>query len=317
MKNPVFPFLFIALGFSICLGYGKAGAAPTLDDLKKLEIICFVPSYLPKDFRVKTVQISYDDMGPDEDASRKLPLYGIEWSNSRSSFSIDSAREGIGDRNIMGEEDSEETEIQTPFGPTYLVYRPKGKGDRKIEIRSNWVSDANMEAEEAKGEGNHAILGRFHGFTGTNMTVAEFARIVDSLHPINPKSPATKPSAMSLRIHPKVFDMIDCWLSDSVSPVVTEINLDAVELNRNEFNQDEVKPDSEWMRCPVPNSNGFMRYRVLESKGDRYKVEYQENGGGTLTTDSTVEFSIDHRTIQRDGKPATLRVLRVLSYKSK
>jgi hypothetical protein len=60
-----------------------------------------------------------------------------------------------------------------------------------------------------------------------------------------------------------------------------------------------------------------MRYRVLELKGNRYKVEYQENGGGSLTTDSTVEFSIEKRTIQRDGKPIVLRVLRVLSYTSK
>jgi len=111
--------------------------------------------------------------------------------------------------------------------------------------------------------------------------------------------------------------MIDCWLSDSESPVVTEINLDAAEMNKNEFNQDDVKPDDEWMRCPVPNTNGFMRYRVLDLKGNRYKVEFQENGGGTLTTSSTIEFEIDRRTIQRDGEPASIRVLRVLSYKSK
>ena len=149
------------------------------------------------------------------------------------------------------------------------------------------------------------------------MTLAEFDKIVQSLHPINPNSPATKPSALSLRIHPKVFNMIDCWISDSETPVVTEINLNAVELDRNEFTQDDVKPDGEWLRCSVPNSNGFMRYRVLELKDNRYKVEYQENGGGSLTTDSTVEFSIEKRTIQRDGKPIVLRVLRVLSYTSK
>ena len=41
-----------------------------------------------------------------------------------------------------------------------------------------------------------------------------------------------------LKIHPKVFSMIDCWVSDSESPVVPEINLDAVERNGNEFYQD-------------------------------------------------------------------------------
>jgi hypothetical protein len=49
-----------------------------------------------------------------------------------------------------------------------------------------------------------------------------------------------------------------------------------------------------------------MRYRLLESKGNHYKVEYQENGGGTLTTASIIEFDIQKRSIQRDGKPASI-----------
>jgi hypothetical protein len=121
----------------------------------------------------------------------------------------------------------------------------------------------------------------------------------------------------TLKIHPKVFSMINCWISDSESPVVTEISLDAVERNGNEFNQDGLKQDGEWLQSPVPDSNGFMRYRVLESKGNHYKVEYQENGGGTLTTASIIEFSIENRTIQHDGKPTTIRVLRVSSYAEK
>ena len=90
--------------------------------------------------------------------------------------------------------------------------------------------------------------------------------------------------------------MINCWISDSESPVVTEINLDAVEKDGNEFNQDGLKQDGDWLQCPVPDRNGFMRYRPLESKGNQYKVEYQENGGGTLTTSSIVEFEIESGT---------------------
>jgi hypothetical protein len=67
----------------------------------------------------------------------------------------------------------------------------------------------------------------------------------------------------------------------------------------------------------VPDTGGFMRYRVLESKGNHYKVEYQENGGGTLTTASIIEFDIQKRNIRRDGEPVTLRVLRVTSYDRK
>jgi hypothetical protein len=148
----------------------------------------------------------------------------------------------------------------------------------------------------------------------------EFTKIVQSLHPIrDEKAAATAASAQNstLRFHPKVFSMINCWISDSESPVVTEINLDAVEKNGNEFNHDGLKQDGEWLKCPVPDTNGFMRYRVLESKDNHYKIEYQENGGGTLTTASIIEFDIGKRNIRREDKPSTIRVLRVSSYNAK
>jgi len=113
----------------------------------------------------------------------------------------------------------------------YLIYRPKGKSGRKDEIKANWVSDANMNSEKAKGAQNHPVLGRFHGFSATGTTVAEFAKIAQSLHPIRDEKGATSAAAQTsaLKIHPKVFNMINCWISDLESPVVTEINLDAVE----------------------------------------------------------------------------------------
>jgi hypothetical protein len=293
----------------------------TLDDLKKLEIICFVPSYLPNGFRLQRIDITYDEPGPDE-AKRLFPLYSIVYSNdprSGATFSIESAREGIGDRNIMKEEDTDETEIRTPLGPMYLIYRPKGKDGLKDEIKANWVSDANMDAETSKNARSHPILGRYHGFSATGISVAEFSKIAQSLHPIRDEKPVTPAAAQTsaLKIHPKVFSMIDCWISDSESPVVTEINLDAVEKNGNEFNENGLKRDGEWLQSPAPDSNGFMRYRVLESKGNHYKVEYQENGGGTLTTASIIEFEFEKRNIQRDNKPVTMRVLRVSSYNQK
>jgi hypothetical protein len=167
-----------------------ASAPATLDDLKKLEIICFVPSYLPAGFRLKSVEIAYDDIQEYEDKNRPLPLYSLEYGNGRkATFTIDSAREGIGDRNIMGTEDADEKEIESPFGPMYLIYTPKGKNGRKIEIKANWASDANMKAEKAKDQLAHPVLGRYHGFSATGITVAEFARIIKSLHPINGRSP--------------------------------------------------------------------------------------------------------------------------------
>ena len=306
-------FLFLSVAFCC--------SAATLDDLKKLEITCFVPSYLPQGLRLKTVEITYDEPHEEfDDMNHSLPLYSVEYGNGwNATFSIDSAREGIGDRNIMVEEDTDETEIQSPLGPMYLIYRPKGKEGRKVEIKANWMSDANMNAEKAKGAQNHPVLGRNHGFSATGITVAEFTKIVQSLHPILAETAAT-PAAVQpsgLKIHPKVFSTINCWVSDSESPVVTEINLDAVEKNGNEFNEDGLRQDGEWLRCPVPDTNGFMRYRVLETKGNHYKVEYQENGGGTLMTASVIEFDIQKRSIRHDNMPATIRFLRVTSYNQK
>jgi hypothetical protein len=128
---------------------------------------------------------------------------------------------------------------------------------------------------------------------------------------------ASEPAAAPrLKIHPKVFNMIECWLSDSEAPVVTEVNLDAVEKNGNQFLSEGLTQDGEWTRCPTNEGGGFMRYRVLAAKGNHYKAEYQENGGGSLTTASIIEFSVEKREIRRNGKPVSLRVLRVLSVSS-
>ncbi|HEY3901843.1 MAG TPA: hypothetical protein VGM54_24735 [Chthoniobacter sp.] len=121
----------------------------------------------------------------------------------------------------------------------------------------------------------------------------------------------------ALKIHPKIFTYIEGWLSDGESPIATEINLDAAEISANQFNTDEIKQQDGWFRCPGRDGMGYLRYRVLESKGHHYKVAYQENGGGTLTTEAIIEFNIEKRDIKVDGKPQTVRVLRVLSYASK
>src|SRR4029079_3981747 len=193
---------------------------------------------------------------------------------------------------------------------------------------TNGVSDPSMSDEKTKAPDSHPVLGRFHGFSATGITVAEFTKIIQSLHPIGGEKGHTStlprtsgltanapPAEKSpLKIHPKVFNMIDSWNSDSESPVVTEINLNAVEKNGNQFNEEGLRQDGDWLVYSVPDTGGFMRYRVVEAKGNHYKVEYQENGGGSLATWSTSEFDIDRRHIRRNGSPMTIRVLRVLSY---
>jgi hypothetical protein len=183
----------VLCAFLFTLPAGRCSAA-TLDDLKKLDIICFVPSYLPKGFRLKSVEITYDEIQEYEDKNHPLPLYSVVYEgpsrtgNTKAKFWIDSAREGIGDRNLMEEEDAEETEIQSPLGRMYLIYRPKGKTGRKIEIDANWQGDANMTAEKSKDRLAHPVLGRYHGFSASGITLAEFAKIIKSLHPIRVES---------------------------------------------------------------------------------------------------------------------------------
>src|SRR5256714_5450585 len=92
-----------ALLFALPLAGSQAA---TLDDLKKLEITCFVPSYLPKGFELKRVEITQEDVGPLEDGKTyKAPNYSIEWGDGNRTFSVESAAEGVGDRNIMEEEE--------------------------------------------------------------------------------------------------------------------------------------------------------------------------------------------------------------------
>jgi len=159
----------------------------TLDQLKRLEIICYVPGWLPKGFKVTSIRLTYDEPGPDEGSVGRFPLYGLEYADGHSAtFTVDCAREGIGDRNLLDTEDSDEVTITSPFGPMYLIYTPKGKGTagRKKEIKANWASDPNMMSEKAKDQLAHPVLGRYHGFSASNITVAEFEKIIKSLHPI-------------------------------------------------------------------------------------------------------------------------------------
>lgn len=113
--------------------------------------------------------------------------------------------------------------------------------------------------------------------------------------------------------HPTVFSMVESWISDRLSPVVTEISLDAVKRNRNQFDHDEVKQDGEWVVYSVPEG-GFRRYRVMENKGNYYKVEFQDNGGGTFTSSSQIGFTLEKREILVNGKPKATNVLRVISF---
>lgn len=121
----------------------------------------------------------------------------------------------------------------------------------------------------------------------------------------------------SVKIHPQVFSMILGWHSDNEIPLATEINLDAVEKNQNQFPQQEVKQDDGWVVFREAKTPGFKRYRFIEKTADRYKVEYQENGGGTFTSSSQLEYTVTTREIKVDDRPKKHRVLRIESCSTK
>jgi hypothetical protein len=174
-------------------------AAPkgeTLDDLKKLEITCLVPAWLPEGFQLKKVEIDRSDREGEGGKARIFPGYSTEYSNGKKGrFTIESARWGIGDRNLDQNDRAEESEFDTKhYGKVYIIYFPPGKGGVKKRIASNWVEDENIAAEkaqvaakQAKGQEALYIKGRFQGFSGYGMTLAEFEKIVQSLHPLREK----------------------------------------------------------------------------------------------------------------------------------
>src|SRR4030095_16267911 len=84
----------------------SSSKAATLDDLKKLEI-------------------TYEKMTLENGQAVRAPDYSIEWRDGKRSFSVESAAEGVGDRNLMEEEDTEETELKTMLVPGYILYPPK------------------------------------------------------------------------------------------------------------------------------------------------------------------------------------------------
>ncbi len=124
-------------------------------------------------------------------------------------------------------------------------------------------------------------------------------------------------TAEKLQIHPHVFGLVTCWPSDSEQPVVTEINLDAVSKNRNQFDMSTVKTRGAWIESPGELSQGFERYRIVKSDNEQMIVEYQSNGGGTYTSASTIEFVIELREFRHNGKMVSRRILRVVSCETK
>lgn len=180
----------------LALSSHAAPKTETLEDLKKLEISCLVPAWLPEGYQLKKVEIDRSDREGEGGKARVFPGYSTEYSNGKKGrFTIETARWGIGDRNLDQNERAEESEFKTKrYGTVYIIYFPPGKNGVKQRITANWIEDENAVAEKAqlaakkaKGEEALYIKGRFQGFSGYGMTLAEFEKIVQSLHPLREK----------------------------------------------------------------------------------------------------------------------------------
>ena len=116
-------------------------------------------------------------------------------------------------------------------------------------------------------------------------------------------------------IHPLIFQMVDCWTSDTSYPVVTEFNLDAIEKNRNQFDRDDVKKVGEWTEFRNMSDSGeaLLRCKISQPKDGIFTAIFTENGEGSMTTVRFIRFSIGERIFGVDGKQISHRTLKILS----
>ena len=110
-------------------------------------------------------------------------------------------------------------------------------------------------------------------------------------------------------IHPKVFNMIICFISDTESPVVTAVNLNAVLKNRNQFDYEKVHTDGERVVFNDPDGIGVLNYKLVSRKNDSFRIVYRENGGGSLTTLRYITFRIESRKIVVNGESVAIKNL--------
>jgi len=167
----------------------------TLDDLKQLPITCLVPAWLPEGYHLRQVSIDYEDRdGLQDPKAHGFPSYNLTYSNGKKGrFTVECAREGIGDRNLDSDERAEESQFDTKrYGPVYIIYFPPGKSGVKDRITANWIDDDPKKTEKTSDATAPRIKGRYHGLSGYGMTVAQFEKIVQSVHPIREQIPGSK-----------------------------------------------------------------------------------------------------------------------------
>lgn len=123
---------------------------------------------------------------------------------------------------------------------------------------------------------------------------------------------------ISTLIHPLVFKLILCWDSDTISPVATEINLEAVYKNNDQFDYSRVTKEKdlggvEWIVYTPSDQRGYNRYRIVEQTSQMTRVIFNENGGGSYTSQAKITYQIVKRSLEIEGKKNNISALRVLA----
>ena len=116
-------------------------------------------------------------------------------------------------------------------------------------------------------------------------------------------------------VHPAVFEMALGWISDTVSPVVTEVNLDAIYTNRNQFDYDLVKVSESQGPKIVHyqrSEGGYLSYKVNAEKNGVTSITLYDSGGGSGVGVTEITYEIKKRSVRINGVSREIEVLRIL-----
>ena len=114
-------------------------------------------------------------------------------------------------------------------------------------------------------------------------------------------------------IHPLAFEGFECWISDTICPVYVTLNIDAIQNNRNQFDYTSVTIDGQIVMYQM--EDGYRSYKILLNSDKELKIIYYNNGGGTLTTETKMEFQKSTRQIKVNEISNEIKVLELTSIK--
>ena len=121
--------------------------------------------------------------------------------------------------------------------------------------------------------------------------------------------------AYAEEIHPLAFSLIPCWISDTESPEVIEINLTAVRKNKNKYDNNKIMIKGEWISFKDINLNIEYKYKKLQNFDDTYKILFVEDAGGSNPNSTEIKYIIEKRTFKINNIEKEIDVLKITEIK--